>query len=113
LQLPHGATVTSVEFFWQDTSSSYNARLDLSRHNRDDSGHTPMATAFSSGADGDDSTEDTGINHAVIDNTQYTYFLQAELPRTDTLLYGVTIEYTYATSLSLIARNFQSGLRGR
>jgi hypothetical protein len=106
VQLPHGVTVTSVEFFWRDVSSSHNARFDLRRHNRDNYSSESMAMVWSSGAAGDDSTEDTSISYAVIDNTQYTYFLQAILPKTDTVLYGVTIEYTYQTSLSLVLSNF-------
>ena len=72
-----------------------------------------MADACSSGNPGDGFTEDTDIKLAVIDNTQYSYFLTTELPKTFTGLYGATIEYTYPVSLPLAVRSFQSRLGGR
>jgi hypothetical protein len=72
-----------------------------------------MADACSSGNPGDGSTEDTDVKFPVIDNTQYSYFLRTELPKTFTGLYGVTIEYTYPVSLPLVLRSFQSRLGGR
>jgi hypothetical protein len=112
VQLPQGAMVTKITFYWYDRSF-YNASLRLDRHNRTISSYSVMAEAWSSDDTGDGSTEDTSIDYAVIDNTQYNYWVWVHLPRTATRLYGVTIEYTYPVSLPLVVRNLQTRLGGR
>ena len=37
-----------------------------------------------------------------MDNSEYTYYLNARLPKMATVLYGIIIEYTYQTSLPLV-----------
>jgi hypothetical protein len=112
VQLPHGATVTSVEFFWYDAALAHDAHFELLRATRQDSSST-MASADSTGSFGNGSTEVTSINYAVIDNDQYSYLLWVVLSDEETIFYNVAIEYTYPTSLPLVIRNLQSRLRER
>jgi hypothetical protein len=112
VQLPQGATVTKMTFYWNDTDEGDDALVVLYRTPFTDTSDI-LAMAYSSGYGGFGDSEDTDIEHGVIDNSQYSYLLAAELPRTATRLNGVIIEYTYPVSLPLLVRNFQSRLGGR
>ncbi|RMF38282.1 MAG: hypothetical protein D6759_01180 [Chloroflexi bacterium] len=95
--LPHSATVTKMTAYWYDNYSGGDGTITLRR--------TPLNTAFSvklaevntSGNGGNGTSADTSIDYAQIDNSQYTYYLTADLPTDGTSyvgLYGVVIEYT-------------------
>ena len=101
VQLPRGATVTKLTFYWADRSSVFNLRADLDRASWDSQNPVNMATAFSSGSSGWGSTETTDITVPVIESG-YGYYLQVTLPRHDTILCGIVIDYSYALSLPLI-----------
>jgi hypothetical protein len=101
--LPDGARVIKMTFYWYDTSLG-NARADLIRGSWDSQTYTTLATCSSSGADGWGSCEDTTIYEPVIDGGE-GYYLSVQLPTGETVLDGVIIEYTYATSLPLIFRS--------
>ena len=93
-QLPHGATITNVTFYWNDTSSIRGGRCALTRHdfnwNQDS-----MVNIWSDGDSGAGSTYDNSISYATIDNSQYGYFLLWVLQDIDVIGHGVVIEYTY------------------
>ena len=112
VQLPHGVTVTKLTFYFYDDiapsshSYAYLYRADLA-------GSTDNLAFVQSTSTGNDSAYDDSINYATIDNSQYAYYLWLILDTSDHKAYGVIIEYTYATSLPLVLRSFQSSLGGR
>lgn len=88
VDLPHGATVTNLTFYWADASSSTGYanlfRIDLV------GSETEMATASTTGSSGTaSSSSDTTINTATIDNSQYAYYIWLSLPDTSVTAYGV------------------------
>ncbi|RLC76864.1 MAG: hypothetical protein DRI61_12535 [Chloroflexi bacterium] len=92
VQLPHGATVTKMTFYWYDTSSD-NGSVVLRRCSG--SSCKEMAEVDTSGSSGDGSSDTSSISYNPIDNSQYTYFLHLDLPDSDVNAYFVVIEYTY------------------
>jgi len=101
VQLPHGATVTALEVGWHD-GSDQSAIMSLRRHKLDDFSST-FDTMASVGSTGSLHTiieavqGDTSIDFATVDNTQYTYYLEANLPASseDIKLHGVVIKYEF------------------
>lgn len=94
VQLPHGATVTNMTFYWEDSSSSYNGLLSLSKR-PPLSAIQNMASVYSSGNSGKGSSYDDTIEHAVIDNSHNCYYLGLHLYDSNIKCYGVIIEYTF------------------
>ena len=92
VQLPHGATVTRMTFYWRDESSA-NGQAQLTRDTM--TGFSLMAQAFTSGDTGYGSSSATSISDATIDNSQYAYYLYWNLPVSTVKGCGVVIEYTY------------------
>jgi hypothetical protein len=94
VQLPHGATVTKMTFYWWDYSTPNNGLCSLYRINLAGS-EDQMANALTSGdAGASTSSEDTIINYAKVDNSQYAYYLWLHLPDSAVKAHGVVIEYT-------------------
>ena len=96
VQLPHGATVTKMTVYWYDNYAGDNGTIALRRSSFSLFPLT-MAEVTTSGSGGNGSGVDSTIDYAQIDNSQYTYYLTAQLPTdgTDYVgLYGVVIEYT-------------------
>jgi hypothetical protein len=94
VQLPHRATVTKLTFYWWDGSLSEGHcrlyRIDLA------GSEGTMATAWTSGdAATPASSEDTTIDYAYVDNSQYAYYLWLELPDNLVAAYGAVIEYVF------------------
>ncbi len=98
VNIPDGASVTEVSFAVKDTSASEDDECSMWRTN--------MATAVgaetlmtdpltTSGTPADVRLHDTTIEHAVIDNDRYSYFLQCRVGTDDaTGLYGAIVAYT-------------------
>ena len=108
LELPNGATITKLTFYWSDSSTSADGYCTLSRGNLQGSYGLGMAAAYTSGDTGDAaSSEDISIELATVDNSQYGYILTVYLPDSGVEAYGVIVEYTFQTSLPLIKRNSQ------
>lgn len=93
VQLPHGATVTKMTWYWSDTSTS-NGIAALRRGAKIGS-YLLMAEAQTTGSGGNGSSYDDTISYATIDNQNYTYYLRWSLADTDVKGYYVAIEYTY------------------
>jgi hypothetical protein len=92
VQLPHGATVTKIKFYWSDVSGDYNGRCYLYRNDMQGGGDTLGTVDTSSGTG---SSETTTITNPVVDNSQYAYYLGWDLEGGgDVEGYGVVIEYT-------------------
>ena len=96
VQLPHGATVTKMTVYWYDNYAGGDGTIALRRSSFSLFPFT-MAEVTTSGSGGNGNGVDSTIDYAQIDNSQYTYYLTAQLPTdgTDYVgLYGVVIEYT-------------------
>ncbi len=92
VQLPHGATVTRLSFYYDDDSASGDGVAEL-RVNDMDGTFRQMAYVVT--VTGQSSGYDDTINYATVDNSQYAYYLQCNLDDSDVYAYGVIIEYTY------------------
>ena len=97
VQLPHGATVTQLTFYWQDIgdvapASCFLMQMDLATGDASD-----IASAFSSMGAGYGSSVDDTIG-ATVDNSQYAYYLKWSLYDTNLSGYAVVIEYTFTES---------------
>jgi hypothetical protein len=93
VQLPHGSTVTKLSFYWWDDSSE-DGSCSLYRTALADT-EWEMAIAQTSGAaPAENSSEDTIIDYASVDNSQYAYYLWLALPDSGVIAYGAVIEYT-------------------
>ncbi|MFQ5435177.1 MAG: hypothetical protein ACE5FD_09905, partial [Anaerolineae bacterium] len=92
VNLPQGATVTKFTFHWYDNSGA-DGFADLKRSNPNIL-PVKMAQAPTSGSAGQSLTTDTTIVNAVIDNTQYSYFIALYLPDNGVIAYDMFIEYT-------------------
>ena len=93
VQLPHGATVTKLTFYWWD-GSAVDGRCTLYRNDLTGT-EVVVAEAWTSGSDATShSSQDTTMAYATIDNSQYAYYLYLDLPDMVVGVYGVVIEYT-------------------
>jgi hypothetical protein len=99
VDLPDGAIVTAITFGIKDNSGD-NASCDMWRTNMASSigGETLMGTVSSSGAPGPAQITTTSISAPVIDNANYTYFVQCYLVGSDNTLglYGANVAYHVA-----------------
>jgi len=87
--LPHGATVTAVWFFWKDDNGSCDssgplscdARLRLRRIDYQTGLAENLAEVLSQGSGGVGSSVDNTVDLATVDRSKYFYSLGLELPR--------------------------------
>lgn len=94
VQLPHGATVTKMTFYWNDNAAGSNGCSYLYRSNLPGMPDT-LGMVCSSGDPGDGSSETTSITNPTVDNSQHAYFLEWDLEGGGTVRgYSVVIEYT-------------------
>lgn len=98
VQLPHGATVTNVTFYFTDNASG-NLRMRLYKQSHSTTSFDDLAsidTNFVSGTNVD--RTDSSIDFAIIDNTVNSYFLSVDSagwPGNSTLsINSVIIQYT-------------------
>ncbi|MBN1922279.1 MAG: hypothetical protein JW892_13610 [Anaerolineae bacterium] len=90
VNLPHGATVTSLTFHYYDRDTDRDATVNLWRDSDE-----LLATVTSTGDDGFGSNSTTTINYALVDNQNHTYFLEATLVTMQWVdLRFIVIEYT-------------------
>jgi hypothetical protein len=95
VELPSGATITSLTFYWEDTNASV-MRLYLRRYPGDGT-FDELAQVSSSGSGGFDSSSTTTISYAEVDNVTYAYSLQLCWNVTsgdDLAAYGAQITYS-------------------
>lgn len=94
VQLPHGATVTNMTFYWEDYSSSYNGLISMAKRPPLSAIQT-MASVYSSGNSGKGISYDDTIEYAVIDNYHNCYYMGLHIYDSNIKCYGVIIEYTF------------------
>ena len=108
LQLPHGATLTKLTFFWKDGSVE-DGYCQLWRVGFSGGRGLGVASVDTNGDAGvADSSEVTITLLSTVDNSQYAYGLTVYLPDSAIEALGAIVEYTYPTSLPLVMRNFQA-----
>lgn len=95
VHLPHGAVVTEFKVFFNDTSAN-DMDVSLYRHALSGCGYSGVAAVTSSGTAGYYSISDTSILNNVIDNTQFSYHVNAFSDAWDPNLKikGAVITYT-------------------
>lgn len=91
VDLPHGAVVTKMNFYWYDFSA-VDGSADLIRNNLDQTTNiiTSIATT---GSSGNGSSQTSGVNYTV-DNSNNSYLIRVLLPDATVELNSVIIEYT-------------------
>ena len=98
VQVPHGATITAARFSVKDSDATDVTcslwRTDMVSSIGSDS--PSMASASTTGTPGNVQIFDTTVTNAVVDNGQYSYFVQCDdLGSTASVgIYGANIEYT-------------------
>ena len=100
VQLPHGAIVTNMTFYWRDLDTVENIDCQLWRTYSDSTSWVTLASGYSSGDSGFSSTIDTTIAYATVDNSQHSYCMRVELPGgtyTDLIFLFATIGFEYPT----------------
>jgi hypothetical protein len=102
VNLPDGATITKVEAYFFDNSSK-DIEFELTRNGVLSSGYLAadfLSSITSSGVNAAaQRLEDTSITSAIVDNTNYFYFVRVFLPSgwdgNNLRVKGVVISYTY------------------
>jgi len=95
VELPQGAIVKSVTFQWYDGSLDKDGTARLLLTPRDGNGYTMAETnTFAEGGYG--SSKVDSIGYATVDNLNYSYWVEWELPNGSQTVWGtnVLIEYT-------------------
>jgi hypothetical protein len=98
VQLPHGATITAARFSVKDSDATDVTcslwRTDMVTDIGSD--NPSMASATTTGTPGNVQISDTSVTNAMVDNGQYSYFVQCDdLGSTASVgIYGANIEYT-------------------
>jgi hypothetical protein len=89
VNLPHGAQVNELTFYWKDTDPrpydpdsrvSGQGSIELRRTDLSDQSDDVMASALTQGSSGYGSSYDDSIEFATIDNSNYVYYLVLKLP---------------------------------
>jgi hypothetical protein len=100
LQLPHGAVLTSVTFFWRDSSPAHDSQLRFLRPDLTGGSPLILADLYTNGVDNTPSSTTysfvPGDPYSIVDNSENTYLLELGL-YCYTRFFGATIEYTIST----------------
>ena len=76
VHLPHGATVTRMTFYWNDSDAAKDATCTLYMANFGNITENTMAAASTGGSAGSASnTVVTSISYATVDNANHTYYV--------------------------------------
>jgi hypothetical protein len=98
VQLPHGALITGVKFYFMDLDPDFSIYCDLFQSSMNSSNNNLMASLDSESVDvpGDSSISTTNISYPVVDNWQYSYYLKWRFygHANNFRGYGVVISYT-------------------
>ncbi|MFQ5400302.1 MAG: hypothetical protein ACE5E7_11975 [Anaerolineae bacterium] len=96
VQLPQGATVTRVTFYWTDSSINSNGSASLYRIDMAGSESLMALTATTGSSGTPSSSSTTAILNSSIDNSLYGYYVWLSLPVNNgtVVAHGVIVEYT-------------------
>jgi len=95
LQLPHGSTITYIEWYYADSHATDDITFSLVEVDGSSIVNL-MASANSSGSAGWGSVSTTSITSPTIDNTAYSYVVYGRAQSTGHRLCQVKIHYTYS-----------------
>jgi hypothetical protein len=95
VQLPHGATVTAVTFRWYDTLVGTEGAAIMRRSNRTSASEDNMAYAATFDEGGYGSSQDNTIAYATVDNANYTYYVQWQIPSAAPQVWGCSVDIEY------------------
>ena len=108
LYLPHGAQLTRISFFWNDTDSDSGADGGITVMRSGFFGVESLMAVLTTTGSGQDSTTTTTIDHATINNSQYQYYIQADLPDWGAsgrvTLFCVVIEYNFPVYMPIVVK---------
>jgi hypothetical protein len=83
LQLPDGATITSLTLYY-DINSSYSGYVRLQRSKLGYGDYSNMSTmVIPAGTQGHDDMTTTAISNPLVDNVQYAYWISLDIPPLD------------------------------
>jgi len=103
VQLPHGATVTNMIFVFFDDEETEHAQVKMYCFNLTSGSLMGEITSLNEGASSENTTVFTD---PVIDNSEYSYYIELFLSSEDVYLYQVFIEFTYPTNfMPLVMRD--------
>ena len=106
VNLPHGANLTKVVFFYYDTVPEGGMNYYLQAVNMFDGTLTDVASGSSNGADGFGYVE-IPIYEPLINNQLYSYVLEADFPGglgVNLSLINIRIDYSYSSFLANIQK---------
>jgi len=97
VHLPHLAVITEFKVFFNDTSTA-DLTVYLCRHRFSDANYPIMALVSSSGTSGYQSSTDTTILYATVDNTSHGYVVYANSSSwaSSLRIHGAVVKYTIA-----------------
>ena len=104
VNLPHGATITKVLFFYYDTVVGANMTFYLERVNLFDGSHTEVAQVNSTGSAGYGYVESV-IFIPAVNNQLYSYIIEADIPGgylANLSLINIRIDYGYPVYLPTV-----------
>ena len=95
LNLPHGARIDRLVFFWWNSAAIVGqvSRLELYRSGWSTELRTLMADVSAGASAGKSLSQETTIAYDIVDNHNFTYFLLAYLPSPVNRLLHVEIYY--------------------
>lgn len=101
VELPTGATITSLTFYWDDRDADDDMHLRLRRYTRTSATSQQIAEVSSSGSGGVDSSSTTTISTPLVDNINYAYVLYIEWDAaagSNLTAFGAKINYSTAAT---------------
>lgn len=107
LYLPHGAQLTRITFFWNDTNSTPSADGAITIRRAGFFGAESLMAVLTTTDVVQDSTTTTTIDYASIDNSQFQYYIEASLPdwgSGNVTLFCVVIEYSYPVYMPIVVK---------
>lgn len=95
IQIPNGATITAVTVYVYDLDATYNVSAELVRFNMTSNGISTIGTTNSTSlAPGITTISATGLS-SVVDNSNYSYFIQFNTRQADSFLWIRGAKVTY------------------
>lgn len=105
VDLPNGARVKKIVFYYLDIESSADALIDLTRVELQNGNRSLMASTISSSNPVWGWSQGEVYSHEVVDLQNYTYIIRAYFPgglSTQIRLYSVRIDYEYPGYLPVV-----------
>jgi len=103
IEIPDGATIKKLTFYWKDNCPTYDAYLSLVKSNSDLTGYE-IVSVGSNGNSNIPSSSYVETSH-IVDTLHSGYFIAVQMASDGNVsVLGAEVEYTFETSLPLIRR---------